>query len=219
MGALIPLRLAAASPGKGPPGARVAGVLPSGSQHVPITRFHTPKEMPDAPDERSAAALLPQTGSGALPIPGTPATVGRGPRNEVVFDDDSVSDVHARLEYRDGQWWITDLGSTNGTRVNGERLGADGEERPLEDGALVQFGGVRTTFEASADVEPASAAPPAVGADAEERRPLRIPVWLVILLLLLIAFVTIVLLNRPAAAVEIVVYVESLALQAPSPRS
>jgi len=176
--------------------------------------------MPDAPDERSAASLVPQTAGGvALPIPGTPATVGRGPRNEVVFDDDSVSDVHARLEYRDGQWWVTDLGSTNGTRVNGERLGTDGEERPLEDGALVQFGGVRTTFEASADVEPASAAPPAVSVGAGERRPLRIPVWVVVLLLLLIAFVTIILLNRPAAAVEIVVYVESLALPAPPPGS
>jgi len=49
--------------------------------------------------------------------------VGRGPGCAVALSDDSVSRRHARLVFRDGAWIIQDLGSTNGTIVNGERVG------------------------------------------------------------------------------------------------
>ena len=42
---------------------------------------------------------------------------------DVVLDDLSVSRRHARLVFRDGHWVIQDLESTNGTRVNGVRVG------------------------------------------------------------------------------------------------
>ena len=50
-------------------------------------------------------------------------SVGKSPDNDLVLDgDESVSRVHARLERTGPAWCITDLGSTNGTTVNGERL-------------------------------------------------------------------------------------------------
>jgi pSer/pThr/pTyr-binding forkhead associated (FHA) protein len=46
-----------------------------------------------------------------------------------VFGDDTVSRHHARLELRDGRWFLVDLDSSNGTLVNGRRV-HDVEVRP-----------------------------------------------------------------------------------------
>jgi pSer/pThr/pTyr-binding forkhead associated (FHA) protein/S1-C subfamily serine protease len=62
-----------------------------------------------------------------LPITAASARLGRDPALDVAFDpgDDVVSAVHARVwREADGSWWIEDLGSTNGTWLNGRRLGA-----------------------------------------------------------------------------------------------
>jgi predicted component of type VI protein secretion system len=49
--------------------------------------------------------------------------LGRQLTCDVVLGDLTVSRRHARLVFRDGHWVIQDLGSTNGTRVNGVRVG------------------------------------------------------------------------------------------------
>jgi pSer/pThr/pTyr-binding forkhead associated (FHA) protein len=49
-------------------------------------------------------------------------TIGRDPACECPLDDDSISARHARLSYHHNQWWLEDLGSTNGTLVNQEKL-------------------------------------------------------------------------------------------------
>ena len=49
-------------------------------------------------------------------------TLGRDPACEVCFDDDAVSARHARLSFHHGQWWLEDIGSTNGTRLNQSAL-------------------------------------------------------------------------------------------------
>jgi hypothetical protein len=49
--------------------------------------------------------------------------LGRHLSCDVVFLSLNVSRRHARLVFRDGAWILQDLGSTNGTRVNGERVG------------------------------------------------------------------------------------------------
>lgn len=76
--------------------------------------------------------LLPETGP-AVPIKDTPIRVGRGPGNEVILGDDSVSWHHAQLWTEGEAAWVRDLGSRNGTFVNGERATtsvrlADGDE-------------------------------------------------------------------------------------------
>lgn len=44
--------------------------------------------------------------------------IGRAADNDVVLDDETVSSHHARILFQDGQWWIEDLASRNGTAVN-----------------------------------------------------------------------------------------------------
>ncbi|MBA2625448.1 MAG: FHA domain-containing protein, partial [Acidimicrobiia bacterium] len=51
-------------------------------------------------------------------------TVGRAPGCQVALDDSYVSQLHARVFTRDGGVWVEDLGSTNGTFLNAERVSA-----------------------------------------------------------------------------------------------
>jgi hypothetical protein len=87
-----------------------------------------------------------------VPMTGAPLRIGRAPECELVLKDNRVSRRHARLAARDGVLVLTDLGSTNGTRVNGNRV----TEVVLGAGDTVQIG------ETSLVVETA-------GAEAEAR--------------------------------------------------
>jgi pSer/pThr/pTyr-binding forkhead associated (FHA) protein len=66
----------------------------------------------------------------------------------MVIPDDSVSSQHAKLTRREGVWVLTDLGSTNGTMVDGEKVEGD---IPLAPGAFVRFGDVQLIFEPTDD--------------------------------------------------------------------
>ncbi len=50
--------------------------------------------------------------------------IGRTPECELAIDDTYVSQQHARVFAKDGAWFVEDLGSTNGTYVNDQRLSA-----------------------------------------------------------------------------------------------
>jgi DNA-binding NtrC family response regulator/pSer/pThr/pTyr-binding forkhead associated (FHA) protein len=71
-------------------------------------------------------------------------TIGRSPSCEIQVEDDKVSRRHAHIFVRDGQVWARDLGSRNGTLVNGERL--QGEAR-LVPGDRVQVGETTAIYE------------------------------------------------------------------------
>ncbi|MCL4238018.1 MAG: FHA domain-containing protein [Anaerolineae bacterium] len=47
-------------------------------------------------------------------------TLGRAPTNTIVLDDSFCSQEHALVTRRDGQWWLEDRDSSNGTRLNGQ---------------------------------------------------------------------------------------------------
>src|ERR1700722_3164311 len=64
---------------------------------------------------------------------------------EIVLDDSSVSRRHAEVRNVDNGWWVRDLDSTNGTYVNGVRLGNG--ERQLHSRDIVQFGKVAMMVE------------------------------------------------------------------------
>jgi len=67
-------------------------------------------------------------------------SLGRSELNTIVLADQSVSAEHALASYRLGQWWIEDLGSTNGTFINDM-----GVEQPtvLRTGDVIRLGSVR----------------------------------------------------------------------------
>ncbi|MFT3837389.1 MAG: sigma 54-interacting transcriptional regulator [Myxococcaceae bacterium] len=64
--------------------------------------------------------------------------IGRDPECEVVVTDDGVSRKHARLDVRSGRVWLTDLGSLNGSRLNGQKAGTD---VPLSPGDAITISG------------------------------------------------------------------------------
>ena len=64
--------------------------------------------------------------------------IGRAAEADIPIDDPYASEFHARVALVDGRALVTDLGSTNGTYVNGRRLGP--APTPLEKGDTVQIG-------------------------------------------------------------------------------
>lgn len=71
-------------------------------------------------------------------------TLGRTVGNDVIIPDGTVSRHHAQLAFRNGQWSIQDLGSSNGTWVNGSRVK---RPKPLMNGDEVRLGDDVMTFE------------------------------------------------------------------------
>jgi len=74
--------------------------------------------------------------------------IGRADYNDLVIPDESVSTQHAKLQRREAVWILSDLGSTNGTFVDGEQISTD---VPLSPGTVVRFGEVSVLFDPSDD--------------------------------------------------------------------
>jgi hypothetical protein len=72
------------------------------------------------------------------------ATLGRSRECEIVIDDANVSRQHAELRPRGGAWVVSDLGSTNGTRINGRTISGPEVVRP---GDEIEVGSSLITFE------------------------------------------------------------------------
>jgi len=122
----------AASPAAVPVPAPAAEAQPS-PQH--------PAGLPRLVVERSPVL---QAGS-ELELDSTSLTVGRSFENDVSIDGDEFASArHLRIEPRRDGVWVHDLGSTNGTYVNGERVE---EPRRLERGDVVAVGATELRYE------------------------------------------------------------------------
>ena len=122
--------------------------------------------------------LIMRTGptpGAAYTLEGDQMTVGRDSTNEIVINDAEISRRHARLTFQGGKYVLEDLGSTNGTFVNGQRLAGP---RVLKTGEVVSFGEqIVLVFEASnvdpgaTMVSPRAAAVPSVSRPANPPPP------------------------------------------------
>ena len=74
--------------------------------------------------------------------------IGRGPHNDIVIAEESLSGSHAKILKRDGAWWVVDQGSTNGTYVGGRRISG---EQQLTGAPDVRFGSIKLIFRPAAD--------------------------------------------------------------------
>ena len=111
-----------------------------------------------------------QTEGGPAPtfeIPRPGGTLGRGEENTVRLNDLSVSRRHAKITYRQGAFWLSDLGSTSGTWVDGTRLAAP---RRVEEGQVIDIGVCRLTVAQVSDGVRAAATAPTDGARGGRRR-------------------------------------------------
>jgi pSer/pThr/pTyr-binding forkhead associated (FHA) protein len=72
------------------------------------------------------------------------ATLGRSRQCDVTVDDPNVSRTHAEVRPRGGSWVLSDLGSTNGSRLNGHRV--EGSE-VLKPGDEIELGTTVLQFE------------------------------------------------------------------------
>jgi pSer/pThr/pTyr-binding forkhead associated (FHA) protein len=99
-----------------------------------------------------------------VPLEGERTTVGRADTNDVVLADERVSRLHAALELVAGQWVVRDLGSRNGTFVDGDRVLAT---RPVRPGQEIRIGETALFLRREGAAEPREAtvadqAPPAL---------------------------------------------------------
>jgi len=83
----------------------------------------------------------PNAGSTFL-LEGEETTLGRDTESAVFLDDVTVSRKHAVVERHDGEWFVVDRGSLNGTYVNGEQV----DRTKLTTGDEVQIGKFKLTF-------------------------------------------------------------------------
>lgn len=97
-------------------------------------------------------------------------TIGRISDNTIQIDDASVSSRHAELIMRDGDYAMKDLGSTNGSTINGKAMEPD-QELQLQNDDHVRFGSIDVLYLSETPVEdarplPAEAEPAAAPAQS-----------------------------------------------------
>lgn len=95
----------------------------------------------------------PGGATGALELTAERLTLGRADDNQLVISDDSVSSHHGEVTFDGAAWFITDLGSTNGTKVGGERV----ESIELAHGGSFTIGHVECVFLGDEEAAPADA--------------------------------------------------------------
>ncbi len=107
----------------------------------PMSRPTPPRTPPQpARKPQSPSKLVVTKGhlSGTtIPLGSSPVTIGRAQDSTLVLEDDFASGRHARLVPHDGQWFVEDLGSTNGTFLNRSKVTSP---MPVPLGAPVRIG-------------------------------------------------------------------------------
>ena len=93
---------------------------------------------------------------------GQVTTIGRSATNRIVLQDDACSRNHCEVFYSGGDWRVRDLGSRNGTNINGHRVTGD---TPIESGDVIGIGECRLAF--TTNLESTQFSPPDVATPGE----------------------------------------------------
>lgn len=122
-----------------------------------ISRLTNPSnESAESRPKHRGKVLTPQGGGPAIPLTIDKVSFGRAEENDVQIPDASVSGKHCELQFDGAWWWITDLKSRNGTRVNGKTV----TRRQIVDGDVISIGNnVRLKFESAREDSRNSAEP------------------------------------------------------------
>jgi hypothetical protein len=111
-----------------------ASASPAREARPPLERTQVVPTMPAA-GLQLVASSGDDAGSSA-PVRGSRVTMGRLASCHLTLSDSTVSREHAALVRRGDRWWVVDLGSTNGTRVNGVQAA----EQPVAPGDRIELG-------------------------------------------------------------------------------
>jgi hypothetical protein len=106
--------------------------------------FLLASEVREGPGGRGAGSVVLADGT-RVSVGDDPVTIGRMPECEVVLNDQNVSRRHAEVRRQGGEFLVVDLGSTNGTKVNGSGV----KEKRLVDGDEIKVGASTLRFETS----------------------------------------------------------------------
>jgi hypothetical protein len=128
---------------EGPPAAAEPAAEETGRTMVYSTAGRVAEPLEERARSRAQTALL-LIGGKRMVVGPAGATIGRSRQCDVVLDDANVSREHAEIRPRGGAWVLTDLGSTNGSSVNGRRI-----DRPevIKPGDELEIGTSIITFE------------------------------------------------------------------------
>jgi Protein of unknown function (DUF3662)/FHA domain len=122
---------------------REAPAEQSGRTMVYSTSERHSEPLEERARSRAQTALL-VLGGRRMVVGPAGATLGRSRKCDIVVDDPNVSREHAEIRPRGGSWVLVDLGSTNGSSINGRRI--DGAE-VLKPGDEIELGTSTMTFE------------------------------------------------------------------------
>jgi murein DD-endopeptidase MepM/ murein hydrolase activator NlpD len=112
---------------------------------------------------------MPDGSAVDFPILQSEISIGRAPGNDLVIQHSSISRQHARLQLKEDQVWIEDLGSSNGTYFNEQRLPKN-QPAQLTAGINLRFGQVHASIPNLPTSVPAPAPAPAATVEAPERK-------------------------------------------------
>src|SRR5262249_52298243 len=118
--------------------------LPDSTVVLEENPLNTVTDNPEAqPSTASLKILLPTGDVFDRELTNAETQIGKGPRNDVVIADPAVSTAHAIIRREGSSFTITDIGSRNGTYVNGDRVG---DTRQLNHGDVIGIGLSKLTF-------------------------------------------------------------------------